>query len=196
MICFTVWGNCCIITLSSNSLLINVYIGLIHNLSQVLLGILFVLCTFMVEVEAVVWDPTKKKSSMSKLRRQNECRLSSAGQHLYSCTRGTWHESCSVTLMSHCDSTFFLVKTPKLWLSLGLCDYRRWPIMCNLMSLNLLVFKTDGLPLTNMHFVSNYSEGVSCQSQRRFPEKMGESSTGESVDVVEKEKQFSFTLLS
>lgn len=56
--------------------------------------------------------------------------------------------------------------------------------------------KTDGLPLTNMHFVSNYSEGVSCQSQRRFPEKMGESSTGESVDVVEKEKQFSFTLLS
>lgn len=53
--------------------------------------------------------------------------------------------------------------------------------MCNLMSLDLLVFKTDGLPLMNMHFVSNYSEGVSCQSQRRFPEKMGESSTGERV---------------
>lgn len=33
----------------------------------------------------------------------------------------------------------------------------------------------------NMHFVLNYSEGVSCQSQRRFPEEMGESSTGERV---------------
>lgn len=31
----------------------------------------------------------------------------------------------------------------------------------------------------SVHFVSKYSEGVSCQSQRRFPEEMGESSTGE-----------------
>lgn len=66
--------------------------------------------------------------------------------------------------------------------------------MCNLMSLNLLVFKTDGLPLTNMHFVSNYSEGVSCQSQRRFPEKMGESSTGETVERVLRRKSNSLSL--
>lgn len=35
-----------------------------------------------------------------------------------------------------------------------------------------------------MHFVQNHSEGVSCQSQRRFPEEMGESSTGEGIKRV------------
>lgn len=52
------------------------------------------------------------------------------------------------------------------------------------------LMKTDELALMNVHFVPNYSEGVSCQSQRRFPEEMGEPSTGERV----KENYLSFSV--
>lgn len=56
-----------------------------------------------------------------------------------------------------------------------------WPFIKIPLILNLVGFETDELSLMNIHFVSNYSEGVSCQSQRRFSEEMGESSTGERV---------------
>lgn len=60
---------------------------------------------------------------------------------------------------------------------------RLWVLVIRLGKLlcKILQMKTDELSLMNMHSVPNYSEGVSCQSQRRFPEEMGESSTGERV---------------
>lgn len=108
-----------------------------------------------------------KESSDSKLKRQTN-----AGHNMY-----------HAQLLEYLSVAFtFYRKTPKLWRSLGLGDYMRWPITQNPISLELVVFKTDELSLMNMNFVPNYSEGVSCQSQRRFPEEMGESSTGERVN--------------
>lgn len=46
------------------------------------------------------------------------------------------------------------------------------------------VFITVSQPLIGIHLVSYFSERVSCQSQRRFLEEMGESSTGDMLIFI------------
>lgn len=55
-----------------------------------------------------------------------------------------------------------------------------------------MLFVTVSQSLIGLHLVSHFSEGVSCQSQRRFLEEMGESSTGDIFFKMQKHANFHF----